>query len=261
MYFEEPEEIIYNFLRARVGELTRSGLADRTSLDSQTFTGDGSTTEFTFTNQPNCIISASVNSVTQVPYEHFNIDLDNKKIQFATAPADTVDVVVNFKTGTNWIFPDSPRQNLTKNSYPRIGSYQLSKSSGFEGLGSTGNTYDTALFQIDVLAYKDQICTTINDTVTGVDVSKYIAREIENAFKDYTHSDLLYVVYNWDILDNSPVPFAESLNIHRRIIQIRVNFRNLRRLIQSQTEVNNYLLLESGDFFLLENGDNLILEN
>lgn len=260
MYFEEPEEIIYNFLRARVGELTRDGLSDRTASDSQTFTGDGSTTEFTFTNQPICVISATVDGATQVPYEHFNIDLDNKKISFTTAPADTVDVVVNFKTGTNWVYPDSPIQKLTKNSYPRIASVQLNKSSGFEELGSTTNTYDDVLFQIDVLAYKDQICTTLNDTVTGVDVSKYLARQIENAFKDYTHSDLLYVVSNWQILDNSPVPFAEPLNIHRRVISLRVQFRNLRRLIQSQTEADEFLLLESGDNFLLENGDQLVLE-
>ena len=234
MYFEEPEEIIYNFLRARVGELTRDGLSDRTSLDSQTFTGDGSTTEFTFTNQPNCIISATVNSIAQIPYQHFNIDLDNKKIKFETAPADTVDVVVNFRTGSNWIYPDSPRENLTKNSFPRIASYQLSKSSDFEELGDTSDTYDTALFQLDVLAYKDQICTTLNDTVTGVDVSKYLARQIENAFKDYLQSDLLYVVHYFQILDNSPVPFAEPLNIHRRTISIKVYFRNLRRLIQSE---------------------------
>ena len=63
MYFEEPEEIIYNFLRARVGELTRDGLSDRTSLDSQTFAGDASTTEFTLTNQPICVISITVGGV------------------------------------------------------------------------------------------------------------------------------------------------------------------------------------------------------
>jgi hypothetical protein len=260
MYFEEPEEIIYNFLRARVGELTRTGLADRTASDSQTFVGDASTTEFTFTTQPICVISATVNGVTQIPYEHFNIDLDNKKISFVTAPGNLEDVVVSFKTGTNWIFPDSPRENLTKNSYPRIASIQLGKSSSFEELGGTANTYDDVLFQIDVLGYKDQICTTINDTVTGVDVSKFLARQIENAFKDYTATDLLFVVYNWQILDNSPVPFAEPLNIHRRVISIRVQFRNLRRLIQSQVVSDSYLLLESGDNFLLESGDQLVLE-
>lgn len=260
MYFEEPEEIIYNFLRARVGELTRSGLSNRTSLDSQTFAGDNSTTEFTLTNQPMCIISITVGGVTQIPYEQYNIDLDNKKIKFTTAPANAAAIVVNFKTGTNWIFPDSPRATLTKKSYPRIGSYQLNKSSVFEEIGSTADTYDTALFQIDVIAYKDQVCTTINDTVTGVDVAKYLARQIENAFKDYTYPDLAYVVKYWQILDNAPVPFAEPLNIHRRVINLRVEFRNLRRLIQSQTEAEGYFLLESGDFFLLENGDNLILE-
>jgi len=231
IYFSEPEEVIYNFLRARVDEVTRTGLSNRMTADTQNFSGNASDTEFTLTEQPECIVSVVVDGVTQIPYTAYNIDLDNKKIKFATAPASGTDnIVVSFKKGSNWIYPDLPRVDLSKNNFPRIGSWQISKTSGFEEVGDQSNTYDTVVFQIDVLSYKDLLCEVSGESFSGPDVTRYLARQVENAFKDYAKTDLIGVLYDFQILDNSPAPYQSPLNIFQRIMQIRFNMRNFRRL-------------------------------
>lgn len=231
MYFEDYEEVMYNFLRSRVEEVTRVGLSNRMTSDSQSFTGDNSTVEFTLTQQPQSIVNVTVNGVEQVMYSAYNIDLDNKKIKFRVAPATDADIVVNFKRGSNWIYPDSPKSSLTKNSYPRIGIFQITAPEQPEEMGNQVNSYATVTFQIDVVTYLDQECTIGSETYTGVDVAKYIGRQVRNAFKDYAKTDLIYCVWDFAILNNYPQPFEDSLNTHRRIIEVSLEFRNMRRMV------------------------------
>ena len=230
MYLEDPEEIITHFLRANLDEITRQDCKDRLSTTTDSFTGDASTVEFVLSTTPDSITSVTVDGVAQIPYLHYNIDLDNKRIKFITAPGDTIPIVVTSKIGSSWIYPDSPRQDLTKNSYPRIGSWVISDSSDFEGLGTTTNTYDTVVIQFDILAYKDQLCIVNEETIADIDVAKYLSRQVKNAFKDNLNTELIYMVYDFQIINSIPVPFTDALNIHRRIMEIRFQFRNLRRL-------------------------------
>jgi hypothetical protein len=114
---------------------------------------------------------------------------------------------------------------------PRVGMWQLSKESSDEELGNQVNSYDTVVYQIDCLGFKDVFCTVNGENIADIEVAKYIARQVENAFKDYANTDLIFVLSKFDILDNAPAPFAEPLNIHRRILQMRFEMRNLRRMI------------------------------
>lgn len=231
MYFEEPEEIVYHFLRTRVAEVTRVGLSNRTSTDSESFVGDDSTVEFTISANISAVTSVTVDGTTQTPYLHYNIDIENNKIKFATAPGNTLAVIVNYIAGTNWIFPDMPRNDLSKASLPKIGSWQISEITAPEELGDQANSYDTCVFQIDVVTHKEQTCTINSESVMDVNVAKYLARKIKNAFKDYAKTDLIYVIYDFSFLDNANQPFQEEYNIFRRTLQIQINFRNLRRMI------------------------------
>jgi len=230
MYLEDPEEIIAHFLRANLSEITRQDCADRLSTATDSFTGDASEVEFVLDTTPDSITSITVDGITQIPYLHYNIDLDNKSIKFRDAPGNTLAIVVNSKIGSSWIYPDSPRLDLTKNSYPRIGSWVISDSSDFEELGDTADTYDTVVMQFDILAYKDQLCTVSSETIADIDVAKYLSRQVKNAFKDNLNSELIYMVSDFQIINSIPVPFTDALNIHRRIMEIRFQFRNLRRL-------------------------------
>lgn len=231
MYFEEPEEIVYNFLRYKVAEIERSGLENRYDEATQSFTGDGSTVEFYIDENIQAVKSVTVDGTTQIPFSAYNIDLDNNKIKFRTAPGDTLAIVVTYLVGSNWVFPDSPREDLSKDSYPRIGCWQISESTDPEEMGTQSNSYDTVLFQIDVVTHKDVMCLIDSEYKGGLNVTKYLARQIKNAFKDYAKTDLIYTILDFRIIENSPLPYQEDLNIYRRIVQVQITFRNLRRMI------------------------------
>ncbi len=118
-YLQEPVKIFENFLRGKLPELTRVGLSNRQTTDSESFNGDDSETDFTLTIQPIAINTVTVDGSEVFPYWHFNIDLDNKIIKFKTAPGIGVDnVVVSFEKGSNWVF-DSRGGEVGGMPYPR----------------------------------------------------------------------------------------------------------------------------------------------
>lgn len=236
MYFEEPESVILNFIRSRISELVRRNknndgdLSNRQTAASKSFTPTVGQTELTLVDSPLSIVSVSVDSVTKIPYEHYNIDLDNKKVKFRTAFEGTETALVSYYKGTNWIFPDKPRKDLARDSYPRISCIQLTENPIFIELGTT-ETNEYVTFQFDVLSFKDQLCKIGSETIEGPDIAIYLARKIVNAFKDYWSTDLLYVIRDIKFMTNDPIPFDEGLNLFRRTVDIQFTFRNMRNLV------------------------------
>jgi len=235
MYFEEPEDIILNFVRSRITELVRrnkdddANLANRQTADSQTFNPSALQTDLVLTNTPVSIVNITVDGSPAYAYQEYNIDLDNKTIKFNTGFVGTEEVIVNYFKGSDWVFPDKPRDDLKRDSYPRIACIQLTENPDFIELGST-ETNEIVSFQFDILAYKDQTCIIDTEKKEGVDVVNYLARKIINAFKDYWVSDVLYVIRDIDFISNEPIPFDEILNIFRRTVDIQFTFRNMRKL-------------------------------
>lgn len=222
----EPEEILYHFLRSRLSEITRTGVANRLSIANETFNGTGSQTAFVLTNIPDSIGAVTVDAVTMYPYKDFNINLDAKTITFLTAPASGTDNVdITYKTGTSWIYPDTPRDNLTKNSYPRIAVIPITESSQQQSIAED-DTYDTISFQIDVLSYKDQECTIGGASKYDNDVSRYLARQVKKTIKSdwrlYMNTELFQPVF----LSNNPIPFEPSKNVFRNMLEVNFNSFN-----------------------------------
>ena len=216
-----------HFLRVNIDEITRVGLSNRQVADTQSFNGDGATDVFTLTNQPVCINSVTVNSVIQTIYLHYEIDIDNKKIKFNAGyiPAvGTNNIVVSFDKTATWIYPDKPRDELSKSSFPRIGVISLTENSTDMGMGET-DTYDELVFQIDVVGYKDQICQVGSDTISDSDVVQYLARDVIKKLKR-NKSQLFNALYDVKILNNYPTPFENDKHIVRRIIEVKFNTTN-----------------------------------
>lgn len=235
MYIQEPEEIIMNFVRSRVSELTRStpSLSNRQTTDSESFNGDNSTTEFTLTESSAVV---AINTITiggteVYPYTDFNIDLDNKTIKFRTAPATgTNNVVVSYEKGSTWVYPDKPRDTLQKNSCPRIGILKVAESGTFREVGST-DTNDSVTIQFDIVSYNGLICTVGSDTIGPNDTVKYLARQLINAIKSGWSNYLIHRVRDFSIVESNPMPFEPDKNIFRWVVSVRFLFRESEEVI------------------------------
>lgn len=230
-YITEPIEILTHFLRVSVDEITRVGVSNRHTNTTQSFNGNGATDIFTITtNYPTCINSVTVGGTLQTPYLHYDIDLDNKKIRFKPGYIPTVgtnNIVIDYDYGTNWIYPDKPRIELAKTSYPRIAVISLGENSSDAGMGET-NTDEILTFQIDILAYKDQKCTIDNETKEGPDVCQYLARQVIKKIHE-SRALMQYKLYNPQILNNFPIPFQEDKNIFRQVIELKLEANNAGR--------------------------------
>jgi len=233
MYIQEPVKILENFLRSKLSEVTRNGLLNRLTNDSQSFSGDNSETEFVLTNQPVCINTIEIDSTEVYPYTDFNIDLNNKTIKFRTAPANgTNNIVISFKkaTGSNWIYADKPRVDMQKTEYPRIGIVKISEPGNFNAMGQTDMNHFVVV-QFDILAYRRMLCTVGSDTISGNDVSEYLARQLVLCFKNNIKNYLSYRIMDMELIDSSPVPFEPNQNVFRHMVQMRFNFRNNEEII------------------------------
>ncbi len=186
MKIREPAEVIVEFLHTQIPEPIRSyqdnNYAQRLTSISETLTGDGSTKIFTVTNTPLVsITSITVGGTSQNKYDNYDIDLKRNQIIFGTAPGNSVSIVITYKYGSAWIFPDKPRADLSTNSttcsYPRISCVQINNPSEVRG-NSTQFWHEGIAVQVDMISRKgvelaidstDYVIIEKNNGVTGKD--------------------------------------------------------------------------------------------
>jgi hypothetical protein len=217
-----PEEILTEFLRVNVSEVTRQGLSNRQSNDTQSYTATAGQTIFTITDKTPivCINEVTINTNKIYKYIDYDIDLDANKITLKTGATLGDAVVIDYDYGSNWIYDDKPRDDLKSSSYPRISVIKLTGSERQRGLADD-YYYKNFTAQIDVLAFKGQLCTISTETKEGDDVCKYIANDIITQIKTKWRSELKSALFNFNIISNGiPVPFEEGRSQFRRIIEI-----------------------------------------
>lgn len=117
--------------------------SSRGSSATETFSGNGSNTQFTVANTNlKHITTVTISSVAKTEYSDFTVEYfgSNKgRITFTTAPATgTNNISVTYKYGDTWIFPEFPKNPLTLSSYPRIAIDIIAGDSTPAALG-TGN--------------------------------------------------------------------------------------------------------------------------
>lgn len=226
----EPTEVLVEFLRANITQVTRVGLSDNMTSAVQSFNGTGAQTQFVLTNSPLAIVSAVVDGSTLYKYNDYQVNLRTKTVTFTSIPGIGVNnVVITYYYGTNWIHRDRDRteEDWNPESFPKIVVSCLSESGVPIGIGED-NYWDTITFQIDVLARKDQKCTIDGETREGQFVCDYLARRVRETFNQGDHRiHLTNTLENPVILRNIPLPFDQSHNIFRRIVEVQFNDVNV----------------------------------
>lgn len=229
MILKEPAKILRNFLSSKLTELVRTGHSLRTTEDSETFNGDGSTTEFVITRTDVLSIGeVTVGGSKQTPYLHYNIDLDNHKIIFVTAPGVGIDnVSIIYKYGDeDWVFESENSNILTEAAYPFININTITESGTLQAV-SEDDTFDTLTFQIDVMVFKDMLCTIDGESLEGPNVKEYLARQVLTiCLKDW-RDEIDYKLFGPVKLSNGPAPFDEGQNNFRNIIEISYQAFNI----------------------------------
>jgi len=135
---------------------------------------------------------------------------------------------VRSDTGTNWIYDDFPREDLSSTSYPRISIIETNESS--KPLGFRSNNFWTIMdFQIDILVKDDSYFTI--DTIYYADLAlcRKIARDIEKTF-----------INNWtDLADNNTTltiamtgRTPPAYNFDRKLWKITLDY-------EFETNINN----------------------
>jgi len=118
----------------------RNNLTDRRSRalsNTETFTGDDTTTTFTLTGDLDSrdrhkimnVKSLIVAGTSQTFYSDYIVGFrksspDLGKIRFWNAPANAASISIRYQYAYHFVFPESPRVDLTTNAYPRV-SVQL----------------------------------------------------------------------------------------------------------------------------------------
>jgi len=106
---------------------------ERASSDTDSFTGDGTTTTFEFTNDLDSksrhkimnVKSVTIDDTEQTVYEDYVVGYRKDspilgKIQFWNAPDDSAAIVVSYDWQYSFVYSESPRIDLPVSSYPRI---------------------------------------------------------------------------------------------------------------------------------------------
>jgi len=226
----DPSEIVMEFLRAEVAEVTRVGKSNRHTNTSEQFSGNTVLTQFTVSNTKLlCVNSVVVGGVTLKKYLNYNIDLDNNQINFLSAPATgtnniTIDYDYNVN-GTSWIYPDKPRDTLAQDSYPRIWVHQITESGALLGFNET-DSWDVAPFQFDVLSPLGLLCTIGSDTKEGQEVVNYLGIQVKKMMFSQ-NSKINYKLSNPTLLENKTIPFDEDYNLFRRVVSFGLEGKNV----------------------------------
>jgi len=224
----EPENILAELIRTTTDEPTRTGLSSRISSTTQLFDGDNTTTEFTLSQNLSSITSITVNSTTQQKYLDFQIDTYNNKITFTNAPSNGTDnIEINYKYGTNWIYGDKPRIDLSRSSYPRITVIKLIENSEPQGT-SEDDTFDIITFQVDIITYNDMVLTTSRtDAVEGHEAAVEISRNVKNNIKNNWRTQIANKMFDPRFINLYTVPFEQDKGLYRQILEVSFKSYNI----------------------------------
>lgn len=160
--YDVKEELLV-YLR---NNLHSSDPKSRMTLGSQLFTAGSNSTLWTVTGSHVSAVSGVMIKTTTLTPSEYDVDYQNTNpgapITVTTSTVGTGStVVVYYWSGTEWIYPDMPRNDLGMNSYPRIAFDVISLRREPFGIGGTSFKSDY-MVQMNVYADKN---STIDDLI------------------------------------------------------------------------------------------------
>lgn len=176
----EVRKEMVNYLRNQdILTITQRGIT--TAQDTGTFASD--TTYDISQGDVKNIRLIVVNAVTLVYGADYTVDFTftTSSARITFAPAVTGAYTIDYDHGTDKIWPDYPRDDLSINSYPRISVDVISSSTGDFGVGAneflTDLVFSVTAFSQDQEQLNDiikDIRKSIFDNVSGFNFFRYI---------------------------------------------------------------------------------------
>ena len=225
MTYYSPKWILVDFLRHRLTDPR----ARAETATSDTFTATASQTDFTLTptagSKVSCVTAVTNDGDSVSKNEDYYVDLKNNKVIFFTGVTEDNAVVVSYKEGTsNWIYPDKPREDISRTSFPRIAIKLISAPA--KRLGNYQSDIEYLFhFQIDIWAKQakqTEVWTIDSVKYTGDDLVEYLASEVLQAFKDHI-SDLFPALYDYEpITGPKDMPFNKEYEWYHKIVEVKL---------------------------------------
>ena len=211
-----PEDVVVEFLRARLTDPRA-----RHTAESDNFVATSSQTAFvltpaTGTDQIRAITGVTVDSVTQLKWEDYTIDLKAKTVTLKTGATEDDAVAINYlssASGSEWIYPDFPISTLSKTKFPRISVQVIDKDANRNG-PYTASVTNRILLQIDCWI-KDGYSKTISSKYYAKqDLAEYLGHQVELAFIDNVN-DLFDLLYDYEGITFGNLPYEEETQKYR----------------------------------------------
>ena len=220
MVYISPKNILVDFLRRRLTD-PRSR-----AETSQTEEFDGGSTTFSLTptaGTMSCITSVTVDTVEQIKWKDYYIDVQNQKVIFYSNTASgTNNVDITYKRGTsNWIYPDKAKETLSRTSFPRINILVVGGTG--ERVGQYNSNVQSAIhFQIDIWTKEDQPQTIDSVVYANDKLSEYIAYQITKAFRAHIN-ELHPALYNYVLLSTPrDLAFNQQMQCFHTVVEFEL---------------------------------------
>ncbi len=188
MTFVLPKDFIVDFLHTNL-EDPRGRLTN----NSETFSAGATSYDLTATSgKVISITSLTIGGVAQTKWTDYKFDYQNEKIIFPSATSG--EVIVNYKQGTAWIYPDKPLVSLSDTSFPRI---NILDSGGTDSRLGQYNApkEDKNAYQIDVWVKKAFIYTKDDHKYSNNALADYITLKAKKVFDNF-EGQLIPTFYN-----------------------------------------------------------------
>lgn len=222
MAYMSPKWLVVEFLRSRLTD-PRSRAESSTS---DTFTATSGQKEFTLTptsgKKVSCVTSVTDGGVTQSKNEDYYVDLKNNKVIFFDGRTAGNTIVVNYKEGaSNWIYPDKPRLDISRTSFPRMSVTVVSNNNIRLGNYSAPLKH-IIRFQVNIWVKEpteDEVWTIDGSKYSGHDLAEYLAYEVIKALENY-ESDLHPALWGYDgRVGPQDMPFDYDLQLHQKVLE------------------------------------------
>jgi len=172
------EEIVVFLRNSDIFTTTVRGVTTVT----EEFDGDDNATDFAVTQATiKNVRSVTVGGVAQSFGTDYTVNYSTKTVSFTTAPATGTDNVdIQYDYGTDKIFPDFPRPDLTISSFPRIGVDLIGVSSEPGGFGNVNASDIDFMVVVYAATTKDisNYITTIRQKFIDAQKSFYYMNDV-----------------------------------------------------------------------------------
>lgn len=131
------------------------------------------------------------------------------------------------RVGSQWIYPDKPRVDLTKNSYPRISVIDVNETREIMDIAANTQKTSTVAILLYIWGNKDDpmILTISSVNYEGEYLADYMREDIKETIETY-FSDLRSAVphpHDYKIVGERDIPDSEGID--RIIKEIRIQLQ------------------------------------